>query len=368
MSGRSPRRIHGPMHQPVKFSLVATLLVALLPVPAGAAGKGVPRVPRGRSLYDAPSPLPPGKHGDVIRAAELNTQVPGARAWKVLYRSTDIHENAVAVSGLVVAPLGKAPPGGRPVVTFAHGTTGLGRVLCSVLRRRPRQGRAHVLRPAERRHDGLGHPGAHRMIEAGYVVAATDFSGLGGPGFHQYLIGPGPRGTPSMRRWPRPAARDWRGAQGRGPGLVGGRAGGRLGGADRRLHGGGAEVLGAAALAPVNSAEQIRNERDMIRGGKKLPSMTGRRDGHGPLRVCHDLSGAPARRRFHPLRRLVDDRGGPEPVQQAHGQALDYQQAQDGRDPPDPQNEAAWARRTLEMALGKPALKPPVAVFQGTTI
>ena len=63
----------------------------------------------------------------MIWAAELNTQVPGARAWKVLYRSTDLHGNEVAVSGWSSRRSGRRRPGGRPVVTFAHGTTGLAR-------------------------------------------------------------------------------------------------------------------------------------------------------------------------------------------------------------------------------------------------
>ncbi|MGO9565943.1 MAG: hypothetical protein ACLP5H_00235 [Desulfomonilaceae bacterium] len=35
-----------------------------------------------------------------------------------------------------------------------------------------------------------GIPGLTQMIAAGYVVAATDYNGLGAPGFHQYMIGP----------------------------------------------------------------------------------------------------------------------------------------------------------------------------------
>jgi hypothetical protein len=46
----------------------------------------------------------------------------GARAWKVLYRSTLHDGKAVTVSGLVVAPAGK-PKRGRRVVAWAHGSS-----------------------------------------------------------------------------------------------------------------------------------------------------------------------------------------------------------------------------------------------------
>ena len=94
---------------------------------AGAAGKIAREVPKGKSFYDAPDPLPSGKHGDLIWTQKIKTDIPGARAWKILYRSTDINNAAVPVTGIVVAPTGKAPAGGRPVVTYAHGTAGLAR-------------------------------------------------------------------------------------------------------------------------------------------------------------------------------------------------------------------------------------------------
>src|SRR5512137_495547 len=109
-------------------SRLAYWILAALSLPPGpavaAAAKPYPRVPAGRSVYEAPANLAPGKHGDLVQAVEIATAVPGARAWKVLYRSTDLRGVPSLVSGLVVAPRGNPPAGGRPVVTFAHGTTG----------------------------------------------------------------------------------------------------------------------------------------------------------------------------------------------------------------------------------------------------
>jgi hypothetical protein len=49
----------------------------------------------------------------------------GARAYRVLYWSTGLDGKRVDVSGVVIAPHGSPPPGGRPVVAWAHPTTGV---------------------------------------------------------------------------------------------------------------------------------------------------------------------------------------------------------------------------------------------------
>ena len=114
--------------KPLRLLAAAILLMGVFSNGTASAGeKSAPEVPKGKSVYDAPDPLPPGKHGDLIWATEIKTEIPGARAWKVLYRSTDINDVAVPVSGMVIAPVGKAPANGRPVVTYGHGTTGIAR-------------------------------------------------------------------------------------------------------------------------------------------------------------------------------------------------------------------------------------------------
>jgi hypothetical protein len=75
----------------------------------------------------------PGKaHGDLIWARKLTgaAVAPGAASTKVvLYRSQGVDGKATAVSGIVALPKGKAPKGGWPVITYAHGMTGLARGL-----------------------------------------------------------------------------------------------------------------------------------------------------------------------------------------------------------------------------------------------
>jgi pimeloyl-ACP methyl ester carboxylesterase len=86
----------------------------------------------------------------------------------------------VAVSGSVSVPKGKAPKGGWPVISYAHGTTGVAdscapsRVTASS----PVAGYVNYINPE-----------FEDWIDAGYAVVRTDYQGLGTPGDHPYLVG-----------------------------------------------------------------------------------------------------------------------------------------------------------------------------------
>jgi hypothetical protein len=67
---------------------------------------------------------PEGKLGQVIKQEKISTPVKGAQAWKIAYISSDVAGRATISTGLVVAPVGQAPKEGRPVLAWAHGTTG----------------------------------------------------------------------------------------------------------------------------------------------------------------------------------------------------------------------------------------------------
>jgi hypothetical protein len=129
-------------------------------------------------LYAVPDPLLDGAPGDPIWAEEVAAP-PGAIAWRVLYRSETIRRVPIGVSGLVVAPDEPPPPGGYPVIGYAHGTTGLADRCAPSKDARPLAGggpaRASLPIPA--------------LWEQGFVVAATDYEGLGTPGRHPYLVG-----------------------------------------------------------------------------------------------------------------------------------------------------------------------------------
>lgn len=123
-------------------------------------------------FYRPRTPLKPGAPGTVIRSRAIPAP-EGARAWRVLYHSRDIDGNDIAVSGVVVAPVGDRPRGGRPVVAWAHATTGIG----------------DACAPSRGPNPGADILWIGDLLEAGYVVAATDYEGLGTDGVHPYLVG-----------------------------------------------------------------------------------------------------------------------------------------------------------------------------------
>ena len=98
----------------------------------------------------------------------------------VLYTWTTPAGKRVTVFGTVSVPKGKAPRGGWPVVTYAHGTTGI----------------ADKCAPSRNRANGPAtsyisytDPTQNSWLRSGYAVARTDYQGLGTPGTHAFLIG-----------------------------------------------------------------------------------------------------------------------------------------------------------------------------------
>ena len=144
--------------------------------PATTAVAGVPAVRVVGSTYLVPDPLPPGRPGALIAlsATGPDGSVDAGQRWVFLYHSTDVRARDVAVSGQLVVPRGKPPAGGWPVVSWAHGTTGI----------------ADRCTPSQ--HDFWDRENAAEVrtfVDAGYAVAATDYPGLGTPGTHPYLVG-----------------------------------------------------------------------------------------------------------------------------------------------------------------------------------
>jgi pimeloyl-ACP methyl ester carboxylesterase len=167
---------------------VRTLTVALLALLAlafaatGSADAAVKKGPRGGSFYVPPKKLPKG-HGKAVWQREATKLVPiaGAKINKVLlYTSRSPEGKQVIVSGSVSVPKGKAPKGGWPVISWAHGTTGTADS-CAPTRIRP----SSVVAP----YVAYVHPQLEDWIKAGYAVVATDYQGLGTPGPHPYLVG-----------------------------------------------------------------------------------------------------------------------------------------------------------------------------------
>jgi alpha-beta hydrolase superfamily lysophospholipase len=157
------------------------------PLPATGSTTYV-RGPSGSAFYKPPSKLPPGKPGTIIWARRIPAPT-GARAWKVLYKSTVVSGKTVPVSGLVIAPKGTPPKGGRPVVAWAHGTLGGAQSCAPSIPSNPARNLTSYYTYTDPDFIDVGVPGLTTLLKAGDVVTATDYQGLGAPGVHQYTVG-----------------------------------------------------------------------------------------------------------------------------------------------------------------------------------
>ena len=80
------------------------------------------------TLYKVPVPLGSAPPGAIIRSGVIGTagRLPtGATAYRILYHSESDAGADIAVSGMVIVPGGRPPAGGFPIVSWAHGTTGV---------------------------------------------------------------------------------------------------------------------------------------------------------------------------------------------------------------------------------------------------
>lgn len=163
--------------------ICATALLALIvPAAASAAKPDKPtKGPAGDKFYTPPKKFP-GQHGSLIwqRKATGITPIPGAVNRLVLYSTKTLGGGKVVASGIVSVPKGKAPKGGWPVISYAHGTTGVADVCAPT--------RAPSGSPQEPYVTYI-NPELDAWIDAGYAVVRTDFAGLGTPGPHGYLVG-----------------------------------------------------------------------------------------------------------------------------------------------------------------------------------
>jgi len=90
------------------------------------------------------------------------------------------------VTGFVVAPASAASD--RPVMTWGHGTTGLGDAACPSAQPDPARELITYFEAESTQQIDYGVPGLQGFIDEGWVVCATDYQGLGTPGKHQYTV------------------------------------------------------------------------------------------------------------------------------------------------------------------------------------
>ena len=162
----------------MRHRLLTGFLILAAPVLAAApANAAVKPGPSGPAFYTPPTTLPSGPHGTPIWQRKLTGEAVLKRARSntlLLYRSTAVDGSTVAVSGDVAIPKGRAPKGGWPVISWAHGTVGI----------------ADACAPSKvGTQANYDSPLLNRWLKAGYAVVRTDYEGLGTPGPHPYLIG-----------------------------------------------------------------------------------------------------------------------------------------------------------------------------------
>jgi pimeloyl-ACP methyl ester carboxylesterase len=127
----------------------------------------------GTGLEPETTPAP----GVVSAARPLGADlVPaGAIGWEIQYWSMGVHGQLVQVTGVVFAP-DEPTVQERPIVAWAHGDGASGSA-----------GVAEACAPTLQ--GAIQVPHAHELLAAGYVIAATDYEGLGSEGTHPYLVG-----------------------------------------------------------------------------------------------------------------------------------------------------------------------------------
>ncbi|WP_067819031.1 lipase family protein [Actinomadura kijaniata] len=114
--------------------------------------------------------------GSVVSVTPLpaGLWLPGTgSAHRVVYRTTGPTGRPALSSGAVFVPRGTPPEGGWPVVSWTHGTVGLGDACAPSTAGRSQRDVTYLT----------------RWMSEGYAIVSTDYAGLGTPGVHPYLDG-----------------------------------------------------------------------------------------------------------------------------------------------------------------------------------
>jgi len=123
-----------------------------------------------RGFNDPPTKQSETPIRSVIQMEEIDVGELGV-GFRIIYESKSIFGEPIEVSGLVLAPDLNSEES-RPVLSVAHGTVGLADQ-CAPSRQEP-VANLELIKP---------------FIEAGWVVVASDFEGLGSDGIHHYIVG-----------------------------------------------------------------------------------------------------------------------------------------------------------------------------------
>ncbi|WP_157226091.1 lipase family protein [Rhodococcus sp. AW25M09] len=154
--------------------LSLTCALVVLAVSLVLSPEPVSADPAGTDFYDTPvADLDAYAPGAILRREPVpQLDVLGSHTERILYRSADPRDRAVAVSGLLITPTSAwTGPGPRPVIAYAPGSYGIAdRCSGSSV-----QGMATTI------------PALLPLLEQGYQVVTTDYQGLGTPGEYEFL-------------------------------------------------------------------------------------------------------------------------------------------------------------------------------------
>ena len=235
---------------PVTFRLILGVLCALSGMDVANAQS---------DFYRAPPSEAAGAPGTLLRQEVIDGAPLGATTYRVLYRSTGLDNKPILVSGVVIVPPGDPPPGGRPIVAWAHPTSGVV----------PRCAPSLAIFLFEQ------IQGLRSFVRDGYVVAATDYPGLGTPEPHPYLVGA------SEARAVIDSVRVAATLPGAGSGknfvVWGHSQGGHAAlftGIIAKTYAPELDLLGVAAAAPATDLTTLMNEDIDSVGGKNITAMT----------------------------------------------------------------------------------------------
>jgi len=120
-------------------------------------------------FYLAPEVLP-AQPGVIIRKQAVNT-VLDARAWRVLYTTTDSAGQIITASALFCLP--KHQQENYDLLVYCHQATGVERRCAPSVHEKP----------------ALALAGLRQAMAKGYAYLAPDYPGLGADGIHPFLIG-----------------------------------------------------------------------------------------------------------------------------------------------------------------------------------
>jgi Secretory lipase len=162
-------------------TVVVVAAVASATIATGPAQAATSQGATEFDFYKAPSPLPKGAPGQLIRYTsidpQLGTGAPAALAWTVMYHSRTERQADAAVTGSVLIPTRSwTGAGQRPIVMLSVGTQGLG-AACA---------------PSRQLVTGdLNEVGKiTKALERGWGVVVTDYAGYTTGSTPSYLVGP----------------------------------------------------------------------------------------------------------------------------------------------------------------------------------